>query len=133
MSVEFYKDKGGKEYRWHILEDGEDAPIHACHEGFSSRHRALQNLFINHSMMSLFVNCIARGDITLGQNLSNIRFDEGGDGIRWKIQSDNHEIVGMAHRGYKTIYDAVDNLIITYTMLTMYVAQAAQARTNGDD
>ena len=132
MSIEFYQDKAN-EHRWRIMEEGDDSPIHACHEGFSGRHKAFQNLLINHSMMSIFVNSVARGEIKLGKDLGNVRFDEDGDGIRWKIEADNHETVGMAHRGYKTIYDAVDNLIITYTMLTMYVAQAAQARTNVDE
>ena len=128
MTVEFYEDKK-QEHRWHILEDDEDSPVHACHEGFSSKHNALHNLFINHAMMNIFVASVARGSEEEGAR-TNISFEKGNDKkVRWKIRADNGELVGQAHKGFDDTFEAMDNLIITYTMLTVFVAQVAQSRS----
>ena len=131
MSVEFYKDNAN-EHRWHVLEEaegkGDPDIVHACHEGFSSEHNALQNLIINQTLMSIFVATVARGN---GETASgNVYFEEGKDQkVRWKIRADNNEPVGQAHKGFDDTFEAMDNLLITYTMLTMFVAQVAQARS----
>jgi len=137
-TVEFYQDSKG-EHRWHVLEDDEDGTpaaalheskrkvTHACHEGFSSNHNAVQNLFINHAMMSIFVGAVARGDAEAGAEATGIYFEEDADqNVRWKIKSANGEIVGASHKGFDDTFEAMDNLVITYTMLTVFVAQAAQ-------
>ncbi len=144
-TVEFYRDKA-EEHRWHIFEDDESgapaaAPhsskrivMHACHEGFSSDHNSKQNLFINHALMSIFVAGVARAD---GKPAAgNVYFEGDADErIRWKIRADNGEIVGMAHKSFDDTFDAMDNLIITYTMLTVFVASVAQERASslGED
>ncbi|KKN19711.1 hypothetical protein LCGC14_0943100, partial [marine sediment metagenome] len=49
--------------------------------------------------------------------------------VRWKIRADNGELVGQSHKGFDDTFEAMDNLIITYTMLTVFVAQVAQSRS----
>lgn len=125
MSVEFYKDKKS-ENRWHIVDDGD--VVHACHEGFRNEHGALQNLFINHAMMSIFVAAVAQGGSDGGHG--NVYFEEDADHkIRWKIKANNGEPVGVAHKGFNDMFEAMDNLIITYTMLTVFVAEMAQVKS----
>ena len=122
MSVEFYQD-AKQEHRWRVT-DGDDI-IHACHEGFSSYSNALQNLLINHASMSIFVNSIARGNADQAQ----VSFEEDKDQkARWRIKADNSEIVGAAHKGFDDVLSAMDNLILTYTLLTIVVAEVAQVR-----
>ena len=75
MSIEFYIDKAG-EHRWHVLE-GDDI-THACHEGFSSKHNALQNLFTNHAMMGIFVAGVAAG--LAGEDSARVYNAVGKDG-----------------------------------------------------
>jgi len=118
--VEFSKDKSGED-RWSIVD--EDGVIHACHEGFSNRHNAVQNLFINHAMMSIFISGVARGE---GGDASGIYFEEDADQkIRWKIKSKNGEVTGCAHKGFADMWEAMNNLIVIYTMLAVFVAETA--------
>jgi len=124
MSIEFYQD-AKEEHRWHVLGDSEDDIIHACHEGFASKQGALHNMLVNHAMMGIFVNTLARG----GGPVDSVRFEDDANGdVRWKIQSSNGELVGMAHKGFDDKFGAVDNLIIICTMLSMRVAELAQMR-----
>ena len=131
MSVEFYKDNK-KEHRWHVLEEAEGVGdpdiVHACHEGFSSEHNALQNLIINQTLMSIFVATVARGNGEAATGNVYFEPEKNGEKVRWKIRADNNEIVGQAHKGFDDTFEAMQNLLITYTMLTMFVAQVAQAR-----
>lgn len=123
MSIEFYTDKAG-ERRWHVL-DGKDI-THACHEGFSSKYNALQNLFINHALMSIFVAGVASDNEDL---LETVSIEVGNDGkFRWKIRAGNNEVVGIAHQGFDTRDAAVENLIHTYTMLSVFVTKSARAK-----
>lgn len=129
-NTEFYTDKAG-EHRWHITidDDGDDGAIHACHEGFSSKYNAVQNLFINHAMMSIFVGSVARGDQEVGAEAAGIFFEEDADEkVRWKIKGANGELTGASHKGFEDTYEAMSNLVITYTMLTVFVAEAAPSR-----
>lgn len=130
MSVEFYKDIGS-EHRWRVT-DGEHQGadiLHGCHEGFSSKGGALHNLFVNHMFMNIFVQSAAGGMEVSTDGDSGVWFEEGKDQkIRWKIKSGNGEIVGQSHQGFATEAAATDNLIIIYTMLTMFVAEVAQAK-----
>jgi len=122
MGVGFNKDSANED-RWRVYDPEEDVVIHACHEGFSSKHNALTNLFINHTMMSIWVRAIAQGDAF---GTEHITFDDDNKGkVRWQIRSTNGEIVGASHKGFDAKSLAADNLIMTYTMLVMYIAQFA--------
>lgn len=133
-TVKFYKDKSN-EHRWHVLDEdearqGESPIVHACHEGFSSEHNALQNLIINHTMLSIFVATVARGNGEDSSPAGNVYFEAGRDEkARWKIKADNGEIVGQSHKGFDDTFEAMQNLLITYTMLSVFVAQVAQERS----
>ncbi len=132
MGVEFNKDVAGED-RWRVVDIEEDDIIHACHEGFSSKHNALMNLFINHTMMSIWVNAVANGDFyKLRFKEGAVDFENDRDGrIRWQIRASNGEIVGASHKGFNDKHLAADNLIMTYTMLAMYIAQFALDKVSG--
>jgi len=128
MAVEFYEDNA-EEHRWRIVD--EDEVIHTCHEGFVRSGGALHNLFLNHAMIGVFVTRLAGGsneDVS-SDDEENIRFDTGNDEkIWWKIQSKNGKIIGKSHKGFDSKTLAVDNLIMTYTMLSMFIAMHAHER-----
>ncbi len=127
MGVEFNKDSAGED-RWKIADTDGGDPIHACHEGFSSKHNALMNLFINHAMMSIWVNAVANGDgysPKLEKGSVQFRKSKKDGKTRWRITAANGEIVGASHKGFDDKSLAADNLIMTYTMLAMYIAQHA--------
>jgi hypothetical protein len=48
------------------------------------------------------------------------------DQIWWRIKAANGEIIGKSHKGFDSRPLAVDNLIMTYTMLAMFIALHAQ-------
>ena len=126
MGVEFYEDESD-EHRWRVVDAEEDGPIHACHEGFSSKWGALQNLFLNHARMSNFVSGIA-GNLEFN---SRPEFFIGKDKKTWwRITASNNEIIGSSHKGFNSRVEAVDNLIMTYTMLAMFIAMYAQERNS---
>jgi hypothetical protein len=120
MGVDFFEDSA-EEHRWRV---GDDAGIvHSCHEGFKRRHDALQNLFLNHAFMSVFVSGIAANS----EGSDWIDFKTGADEkVWWSIKAHNGEIIGKSHKGFDSRPLAVDNLIMTYTMLAMFIALHAQ-------
>lgn len=118
MDVEFFKDSAD-EFRWRAKDDS--GIVHSCHEGFSSNHNAIQNLFLNHAMMFVLVTEIATKKEAV--NLDKIRFDLGKDDkIWWKIKAENGEIIGKSHKGFGDKKEAFDNLVTTYTILAMFIA-----------
>jgi len=126
MSVEFFEDKSG-EQRWNVSDDGDI--IHSCHEGFKRRNGALQNLFLNHAMMSVFVRGLAGSEKRASDDnaRSRVQFDIGKDDkVWWKIYAVNGEPIGKSHMGFDSEAHSIDNLIMTYTMLSMYIAMHAQ-------
>ena len=128
MRVKFYIDNAG-EHRWHILGE-DDEVIHACHEGFSSKHNALNNLFINHTLMGIFVAQVAQGNRSDNLTGASVYFEvDKAEKDRWKVRGANGEPVGQAHKGFEDTFEAMDNLVMTYTMLSMFVAGVAQSKT----
>jgi len=128
MGIEFFEDKVG-DHRWRVVDPEEELLIHSCHEGFSSKHGALQNLFLNHAVMSNAVAGIA-GNVSEAGN--GVEFYEGNDHMTWwRITAANGEIFGASHSGFPGEPEAVDNLIMTYTMLAMFIAMHAQERNSG--
>ncbi len=125
--IEFYVDEAD-EHRWRIVDEDDDDIVHACHEGFAAKAGALNNLLINNSMLSVFVLRLAKGgDGDLSD--SSLTFDQDAEGkIRWRATASNGEIVGASHKGFGTMMDAVNNLLITHTMLTVFIAELAMMR-----
>lgn len=127
MGIEFFEDKA-EDHRWRVVDPEERLLIHSCHEGFSSRHVALQNLFLNHAKMSNFVAGLAGNANNAGQH---VEFYEGADHMTWwRITAANGEIIGASNSGFPGEPEAVDNLIMTYTMLAMFIAMHAQERNS---
>ena len=128
MRVKLYTDKAG-EHRWHILGEGDEV-IHACHEGFSSKHNALNNLFVNHALMAIFLAQVAQGNRPDNLKGASVYFEEDKGGKdRWKVRAANGEPVGQAHKGFDDTFEAMDNLVMTYTMLSMFVAGVAKSKS----
>jgi uncharacterized protein YegP (UPF0339 family) len=126
--IEFYVDDA-EEHRWRIVDEEDGAIIHACHEGFTAKTGALNNLLINSSMLNVFVARLARGDDN-GASNSSVAFNQDNDDkIRWRATANNGEIVGASHKGFGSMMGAVNNLMITHTMLTVFIAELAMART----
>lgn len=130
-SVQFFLDSKNL-HRWSVVDDIND--IHICHTGFSSRHDAIQNLFINHAMMSIFVGSVARGDMEAGANASGVIIENDNDKeFRWKIRSQDGSLTGKSYDAFNNAFEAMDNLIIIYTLLTVFVASVAQERSSHGD
>jgi len=120
--VEFYSDSAG-ENRWRILEadEGEEI-INKSTEGFSTHGGAKNNLLVAYSLISLYLVALVQDG-----SFEAIEFYEDEDGKhRWRVTSDNNEIVAAAHKGFATEGEAKNNLLITYTMISTYLAMAAQ-------
>ena len=127
MGIEFFEDKI-EEHRWRVVHPEEDLLIHSCHEGFYDKHGALQNLFLNHAKMSNFIAGLAGNVDSAGKP---IEFYEGKDHRTWwRITAANGEIIGASNDGFSGEPEAVDNLIMTYTMLAMFIAMHAQERNS---
>lgn len=127
MGIEFFEDNAG-EHRWRVVDPEENLLIHSCHEGFSSKSGSLQNLFLNHAKMSNFVAGLA-GNV-IGPGLSIDFYEDVASMTRWRITAKNGEIIGASNSGLPGRPEAVDNLIITYTMLAMFIAMHAQERNS---
>jgi len=126
MPVQFFQDKA-QENRWRVVDEDDGYILHTCHEGFSSGHNALQNLLINHAMMSVFVAHMAAGGALEDLPGDSVYFEMGNDQlVWWKIKAKNGEIVGKSHKGFDSNPEAADNLIVVYTMLAMFIAIHAQ-------
>lgn len=127
MSVEFINEKGS--YIWRVkeeLEDGSFTTIHQCHEAFESSGEALTNLLNNHALMGIFVADTALGGVTRKGYQVDFPADE--DGTRWVLKDGSDTIIGSSNSSFEDLYLATDNLIITYTLLTMFVSQVAQEK-----
>ena len=127
MGIEFFEDNA-EEQRWRVVDPEENLLIHSCHEGFSSKHNALQNLFLNHAKMGNFVAGLA-GNVS-GPVKSIEFYEDSSDMTRWRITAANGEIIGASSSGFSGEPEAVDNLIMTYTMLAMFIAMHAQERNS---
>ena len=58
---------------------------------------------------------------------SNVEFYEDSEvQHRWRIKADNGEIVAASSEGFTSKSNAVNNLLMTYTMLSVYVAELAK-------
>lgn len=129
MGVQFYKDDNGK-YRWCTV-DGEGLDdVHVSHCGFSRQLEAAQNLFTNHAMMSIFIGAVARGEEEVGGEASGLSFEIKDGKTIWVIRH-NDELIGMSYFVFDDKYSAMDNLIILYTTLSVFVASMAQKRSIG--
>lgn len=132
MGVSIYKESD--RYFWKITED--DEVIHVSHVGFDSRFDALQNMFINHTMMGIFVSAIASRSLADSYNASNgqrdgVSFINSDGKIRWQIVSGG-DVVGKSN-DHDDIFEAIDYITIIYTMLSVRVAELAQARSRDID
>ena len=76
MGVEFFEDSA-EEHRWRVEDD--EGVIHTCHEGFKRQSFALQNLFLNHAMMSVFVSSFAGSGSNPHDVEKRIQFFKGSD------------------------------------------------------
>lgn len=120
--VEFYSDNAD-ENRWRILEgEGSEEIINKSTEGFSTSGGARNNLLVAYSLVSTYLVAVVQKS-----KFDAVDFYEDEDGKhRWRVTADNNEIVAAAHKGFGTEGAAKNNLLITYTMISTYLAMAAQ-------
>lgn len=120
--VEFYTDSSG-ENRWKILEyyRSEDI-VSKSTEGFSTSGGAKNNLLVAYSLISTYLVSVVKSE-----DFDAIEFYTDVAGLhRWRVTADNNEIVAGAHKGFSTSGEAKNNLLITYTMISTYLAAMAQ-------
>lgn len=129
MGVQFYKDDNG-EYRWCTVEEDGIDDIHVSHKGFPRRFDAAENLFINHAMMGIFVSAVARREEEGGSEASGLSFELKEGKTLWTIRHDGN-LIGMSYFAFDDKFSAMDNLIILYTTLSVFVASMAQKRSIG--
>lgn len=121
VSITFFKDDGGDHY-WRLT-DSDNEPVNRSSEGFSSLGNAKNNLLILHTLVGVNLLSLANG-IACG----NIEFYDDDSVVpmsRWRVKSDNHEIVGASHKGFDSGGEAKNNLLMTYSLISTCLAQTA--------
>ena len=124
--VQIQKAEDG--FRWLLVEEGGE--LHLCHRGFPSRLEALQNLFIHHIMMGTFVGALARGVEGYATLFTGVRLEQEDVEFFWTITGEDGTLIGKSCGQFETMGSAYDNLIVVYTLLTIFVASAAQERVS---
>ena len=128
MSVEFFKNNKNNIVRWRVfdIDDSKDSvDIIFCSGEFQSNGEAIQNMLSCHAIIGVFVVALAQGK----DQKDNITFKKYNDEkIRWEI-NDGKDILATSHVGFDNHFDATNNLIITYTMLTVYISQMAHSES----
>ena len=122
--IEWYTDKAG-EHRWRAVaevDESEPELVNDSHEGFSHKGGAQNNLFVTYTMLATFLVSVARG-----KEFEAVEFYEDADGkTRWRVTSTNSEIVAASHKGFPSVGAAKGNLLMTYTLISTYMAMGAE-------
>jgi len=122
--IEWYTDEAS-EHRWRAVaevEESEPELVNDSHEGFKTKGGAQNNLFVTYTMLSTFLVSVAKG-----KEFEPVEFYEDRDGkTRWRITSNNGEIVAASHKGFPSVGAAKGNLLMTYTLISTYLAMGAE-------
>lgn len=128
--VEFFTRKKDGDAYWRVV-DGDGNEVNRSSEGFSQLGGAKNNLLIFHTLLSTDLLSFANYPVALPQltPLSHLEFYEDGEGqIRWRVTAGNNEIVGAAHKGFPDIGEAKNNVLMTYSLISTYVAYVAMGK-----
>lgn len=121
--VVFYTNKAS-EHRWRVVEETEDGGeeiLNTSTEGFATPGGARNNLLVAYSLIATYLVAIVRDG---GFGAVEFYIDEDNKS-RWRVTAKNGEIVAAAHMGFATDGEAKNNLLITYTLISTYLAGAA--------
>lgn len=119
--MEWYTDDAG-EVRWRIFEtdEGDSDILNKSTEGFKTEGGAKNNLLVTYTLLgSYFVSTIRRVDF----DAVEFYVDNIGK-HRWRVTAGNNEIVAASHKGWDTEGLAKNNILMTYTMISAYLAKA---------
>lgn len=113
--------KGDDDDHYWRLTDNDNEPVNRSSEGFSTLGNAKNNLLILHTLVGVDLLSLANG-IACG----NVEFYDDDSVVpmaRWRVKSDNHEIVGASHKGFDSLGEAKNNLLMTYSLISACFAQ----------
>lgn len=119
--MEWYTNDAG-EVRWRIFEtDEEDGNIlNKSTEGFKTEGGAKNNLLVTYTLLGAYFVSTIRGE-----SFGAVEFYVDNIGKhRWRVTADNNEIVAASHKGFTTEGGAKNNILMTYTMISAYLAKA---------
>lgn len=119
--MEWYTGNAG-EVRWRIFEtDEEDSDVlNKSSEGFKTEGGAKNNLLVTYTLLGAYFVSTIRG-----QSFDAVEFYIDKDKHRWRVTAANNEIVAASHKGFTTEGGAKNNILMTYTMISAYLAKAA--------
>lgn len=119
QQVEFFTGKDDDAY-WRVI-DGNEDEVNRSSEGFRQLGTAKNNLLIFHTLLSTdLLSLFNDGDLT------SLEFYEDNKNMhRWHVKSSNGEIVGAAHKGFSNFGEAKNNVMMTYSLISTYVASIA--------
>lgn len=120
QQVDFFTGDDGDAY-WRVL-DGNGDIVNRSSEGFRKLGSAKNNLLIFHTLLSAdliaFFNNSDLKRISFRQSKKDNKY-------RWRVTSANNEIVGAAHVGFDNFGEAKNNLLMTYSLISTYIASVA--------
>lgn len=122
QQVEFFTGDDGDAY-WRVT-DHDGNHVNRSSEGFRQLGGAKNNLLIFHTLLSTDLLALFND-----KDLKNLEFFEDDKGLhRWRVQSSNGEIVGGAHKGFSNFGEAKNNVMMTYSLISTYIASIAMGK-----
>ena len=118
IAIEFFTGDDGDHY-WRLTNDEKEI-INRSSEGFSTIGNAKNNLLILHTLIGVDLLSIANGD--QGKHFEFYKDTKGHS--RWRVKAENEEIVGAAHKGFDSLGEAKNNLLMAYSLISTCLAQA---------
>lgn len=122
QQVEFFTGNDGDAY-WRV-NDADGNRVNRSSEGFRKLGSAKNNLLIFHTLLSAELLALFSGNEL--RNISIYEDDEGK--FRWSVRASNHEIVGASHKGFDHQGAAKNNLLMTYSLISTYIASLAMEK-----
>ena len=118
-NVEFFTGNDNDTY-WRVL-DSDEGETNRSSEGFTQLGAAKNNLLIFYTLLSTDLLALHnQGDS------NNLEFyTDDADQHRWRVKAGNGEIVGAAHKGFPSLGEAKNNVLMTYSLISAYVASVA--------
>ena len=123
QQVEFFIGDDNDTY-WRVLDANGDI-VNRSSEGFTQSGGAKNNLLIFHTLLSTDLLAIANYHAGYPEinPLSNLEFYEDDQLLfRWRVKAGNGEIVGAAHRGFSDGGEVKNNVLMTYSLISTYLA-----------
>jgi hypothetical protein len=121
--VEFFTGNDVDAY-WRVT-DGNGDPVNRSSEGFRKLGSAKNNLLIFHTILSTDLMALFGNT---GSQKGTEFFEDVNGNHRWTVRSANNEIVGASHKGFDNFWEAKNNLLMTYSLISVYIASIAMGK-----